>query len=379
MTTVLEVVWWLISNDTHRMLASELYPALQNANRIRLAKVFVLGGSGQALTRTLMQARQLQASDQRDKVFGILGLLDQQDPFSRLLTPDYTKSVRHVFRDATRQSLAGSDSDDNDILILDSISHRDESDLMYSPYPSWVPRFDRLHDFLLDGGFLPLWTRKCWRPVDHGNPATAEVTNDPDVLVLPGVKVCSVLETSASAYDPTSSSSAGVIATWYETATMMFQNHSIPAPDVARTLLADDNNSGELIPPDPHRELSTLLQCVRDQIDLPFPPWIDSTHDPSIMLASHYCFRANLICGARRLAVMSNGTAGLVPRLTRPSDQVVVVHGPTKARMFMLRPRGDEFLFIGACYVDGWMPWQEHGDEVQQRLLTEEPTMFKIR
>lgn len=374
MTTVLVLVWWLFSQTNPRLLAFK--GVLEMANRMRIARRSVLEESGQGLMRTLLHARQLQAADQRDKVFGMLGLLSQKVSFSKLLTPDYTKSVRHVFRDATRQSLIDSDPD---LLIFDSISHRDESDLMNSAYPSWVPKFDRPHEFLLDGGFLPLWDREYWRPIDQGNLETAEATNDPDVLILPGVEVCSVLETSASVCDPPTSSRAEAVATWYDTATMMFQNHLVPAPDVARILAADDDYSRGEGNKDPHRELSTVLQCVRDQIDLPDPHMLDSTHGPSIWQASYYCTHVHLTCVTRRLAVMSNGTAGLVPKLTRPSDQVVVVHGSTKARMFVLRPHGYGFLFIGACYVDGWMPWQEHGDEVQQRLLTEEPTMFRIR
>ena len=62
-------------------------------------------------------------------------------------------------------------------------------------------------------------------------------------------------------------------------------------------------------------------------------------------------------CAHRRVAISKYGHRLLVPKLTAVGDLIVELNGGHYP--FILRSRDSEFLLIGACYIDGGMPWQE--------------------
>lgn len=98
------------------------------------------------------RVRNLRAFDARDKVFGVLGLHTQKaadmdnNLRSRLLTPDYAKSVADLFRDSLRYSFMTSYGQE-ELFQLNRVSHRNEQELRADGFPSWVLRFEREYDY----------------------------------------------------------------------------------------------------------------------------------------------------------------------------------------------------------------------------------------
>jgi hypothetical protein len=80
------------------------------------------------LNNALSLARQAEARDPRDKVFGILGLLDKS--ISSRIVPDYRKSVQDIFTDMTMAIIRAT-------RRLEQIIYRAE--LLEPEWPSWVP------------------------------------------------------------------------------------------------------------------------------------------------------------------------------------------------------------------------------------------------
>jgi hypothetical protein len=63
-----------------------------------------------------------------------------------------------------------------------------------------------------------------------------------------------------------------------------------------------------------------------------------------------------MICDLRRLFWTENTVLGLGPQCSRAGDVVVVLHGGNTP--YILRPRGDKYLFMGQAYVDDIMNGQ---------------------
>ncbi|KUJ08710.1 uncharacterized protein LY89DRAFT_741557 [Mollisia scopiformis] len=82
------------------------------------------------------------ATDPRDKIYGLLGLMHEADRKSILLQPDYSKSVVQVYGDAIRQMIR--ENEDDGATNLNEAFHsieRFEDEVM--DFPSWIPRWDR--------------------------------------------------------------------------------------------------------------------------------------------------------------------------------------------------------------------------------------------
>lgn len=84
-------------------------------------------------------ARNFKAKDPRDKVFGVLGLLDP------LLLPtsfiDYTKSLATVYEDTIMSLISGENTDVVALGILNHVNHSENYN-GNDGFKSWVPRWD---------------------------------------------------------------------------------------------------------------------------------------------------------------------------------------------------------------------------------------------
>ncbi|KAF3046287.1 hypothetical protein E8E11_004870 [Didymella keratinophila] len=79
------------------------------------------------------------ATDPHDMVYGMLGVLRQHSNFDTAdIVVDYAKSIDEVYTDAA----AAITKQGQDLRVLDEISHL-ELEECDSPFPSWVPRWDR--------------------------------------------------------------------------------------------------------------------------------------------------------------------------------------------------------------------------------------------
>jgi hypothetical protein len=76
-------------------------------------------------------------TDPRDKIYALLGLLDQDDPQCPTIAVDYTKSVLYVYLNATMAVI----KQDADLGILSNVIHGEEcmDKLGKEEWPTWIP------------------------------------------------------------------------------------------------------------------------------------------------------------------------------------------------------------------------------------------------
>ena len=144
------------------------------------------------MSMLLDSGRRLGASDDRDKVFGFLGLADwfalnrEGAGFPDWFSFDYSKPAADVFRDATR--LAILETGELHVLEAGDEESFEERELGKNGFPSWVPRYDRLDRGPHAMGVTNF--QPCGdRPMDK---ALAGDRSDPNVLMLKGYIVAQV-------------------------------------------------------------------------------------------------------------------------------------------------------------------------------------------
>ncbi|KAL8787762.1 MAG: hypothetical protein Q9195_007631 [Heterodermia aff. obscurata] len=97
--------------------------------------------SDKSLLDILLSARRHQATDPRDKVYAILGLvpdLSDQDLQNPLIKPDYTKSKARVYKDAAIFSILH----ENSLRTIQAVYHGEK--FSWNKYVfSWVPQWDQ--------------------------------------------------------------------------------------------------------------------------------------------------------------------------------------------------------------------------------------------
>ncbi|KAH8719319.1 hypothetical protein GQ44DRAFT_762175 [Phaeosphaeriaceae sp. PMI808] len=144
-SVVLKATLWLEHKSAS--IKGRLYECQgrHNANDIAYLR-FMKGAFEGTSARTwslkyiLAMSTRFKATDPRDKIFGILDLLQSSTPALKsllgLLAPDYEKSSEKVFRDATTFSIIA-----NRLLqIFRNIYHRGDEALDLEGHASWVPQ-----------------------------------------------------------------------------------------------------------------------------------------------------------------------------------------------------------------------------------------------
>jgi hypothetical protein len=86
-------------------------------------------GNG-SLNQILELARSSHQSDLKDKVYGIMGLLDQN--VTRFISPDYTLSISEVYIDLAKAVVDGTQT-------LEILLHKEMASQSQLSLPSWVP------------------------------------------------------------------------------------------------------------------------------------------------------------------------------------------------------------------------------------------------
>jgi hypothetical protein len=132
----------------------------------------------------IMILRNSEATEPRDKVFALLGLLDDSTRANVLLQPDYSKRLVDVYVDAFRHMALGKASG----KLLDLLGFTMQPPAEVDPgFPSWVPRLDKAQPRkLLHPSSLP---QSPW--MDWELTLVAQVT-DKNLLILKGAKVATV-------------------------------------------------------------------------------------------------------------------------------------------------------------------------------------------
>ncbi|KAK3367713.1 heterokaryon incompatibility protein-domain-containing protein [Podospora didyma] len=317
-----------------------------------------------SLLHQLHNTRRSRATDSRDKVYALIGLLSKEDRIGILV--DYNMPVWAVYTHVTRAIIARQSS----LRVLSGVLDPPEPGSLVlldsSKLPSWVPDWSyspRLSSFGLSNDFL--------EPYDAGGSPAWSVrmeTSGPYELTLDclGIvydtaellgDICPV--TLGEEVGTTFCQWAGLVSRPSMKASK-FQHRllgSFKAPrnskDSSRqfseeapktlwpTILAQPSFTIELSPED-------LTETVlSERIKLSLGPEIEHI---ALELPSE-SIKFSL---GRRLLVTKSGILGLAPASTVPGDLVVVLLGAPVPHILRKQADGD-YILVGECYVHGIM------------------------
>ncbi|PIA94483.1 hypothetical protein CB0940_08553 [Cercospora beticola] len=322
--------------------------------------------SGEPLGILVLNIRGSSTSDERDRVFGLLGLAAKKRPLPELIRPDYTKSLAEVMRDATRyfisvEALLG-------FFVVPCISHRRREDVTDPDWPSWVPRIHRT-DQSRDPAALPAYSMNTT--------SEAVISCDANVLRLKGYEVGVVGFTSDILFE------SGLGATNTQQALSSIHkfvditNSSNTA--LRRTLLADVNFALERCSEASYADYDTLLAYLFQSQTQAFNPQdislsslgeVDANSQDAGMRISRFLIAMARACKDRKFARTWRGHYALVPKVCEPRDVIVMIPGcRTPVVLGQLWSEDDEerqlgFVMLGECYLDGHM-WPEDIERVK--------------
>ncbi|KAL8692430.1 MAG: hypothetical protein Q9224_003958, partial [Gallowayella concinna] len=107
-----------------------------------------------SLRTILRRTKNAQCSDQRDRIYGVLNLVKEQERLG--IKPDYGKSVYEVFRDLMVSSIF----EYGDLTLLTCCEFQDEHDSM----PSWIPNWSNPRTS------KEIWgARACWNSLPQAS------------------------------------------------------------------------------------------------------------------------------------------------------------------------------------------------------------------
>ncbi len=364
---------------------------MENISKVTDLEKIRLGwnaGKRQPLRELLWDTRYRRATDPRDKIYSLLGLMG--DPMSKLLQPNYNKSVSEVYSNATHHLIAQNSS--LDPICGQQVQGR-RGDL-----PTWVPDFTLNRDLA-----APPLVRIDGRESIYA--ATGYEYHSrfliPDISMLPqswdtlhvtGLYLDTVMHTS----DPSSDNdSFGAIQDRWSSTLLAASGCLHGFTEDIRHSLAELSNvvrqyseyysSGDAEPdiapeiaPNPSvtevyildAYIHTLL-CgrvssseritngdVRALMSFQLPDKSSSTRQ-DFLLKICKAFEAGM--RRRKLVITKEGYIGAVPQETRPEDLICILFGcsvPVVLRK-IVPPRATaletSYQFIGEAYLHGYM------------------------
>jgi len=334
------------------------------------------------LSSLLLMTRPARATDPRDKVFAFLGLCgetEQPDKWPGALRPDYSRSIKEVFRDATRYCIETSKS----LSVLYALHHVVSQPIGKNlGLPSWVPRWDAEHSPIELSRYTMQRNEKGWKfRVEIGHNATGSLkaemkkTEDEDTLILKGIKIdtikhcmapCSFSHLCASYAQPCSCAKTqnidpgaqAILDLW---ASCVAHLHACSDIHTIAEFLFRASTAGQFSAADLALPVFWgYLFAVADHVPLKSrTKFNESLGDDLASLQVHkgknWARFANTckLSEDRRIFLTKSGRLGLGPVSMAEGDILCVLFGGVKP--FVLRPSGDCWNMVGECYVDDLM------------------------
>jgi hypothetical protein len=280
------------------------------------------------------------STDPRDKIFGLLGLLDEERRASSSLQPDYTKDVVEVYVNTMRYIIKENDPEAGLGNLL--ASFREAPEEHEERFPSWVFRWDLTapESSFFNNAHKALWSA-CGRTVQE----VAEVT-DPRTLSLKGInigvikKVNHVLCTRKHELDR-------VQLLWNEVSTEFTSHQESGSLEQAfvETITAEDMNTSDGDTTLGARGLVNYLSIA----DWNAIYSMMNERGDSISKAIEFLIRVN----AKAFLITGDAHMALGAIVAQPGDVLCVFFGHHMP--YLLRPTAARYRFLGPCYVHGYM------------------------
>lgn len=355
--------FWLISKR-YTVLA-EHTAVLTPASTI-LATVGA-GGPPPSLLMLLTGCSSFKATDVRDKLFALLGLSREGQELQKgsLIQPDYRKSVVDTFTDLARYLISAPRGPGYGSGGLDVLGGKDmeritedrnltprwfdnerESDNDDGKFPSWVAHFDRSVPATRALSFTDLassWT------TSHDSAVMLGQHSSPSSLVLKGVKIATVKQAYPDAKEhgnrePGSQNS--IILQVFTQISQSLPNYQGPdsfGEAFARTITAGRSRPSNKSDPFHEADLDSFFSFL----------------ETGVQSSTAYWFRRKISYPIHRLFVTDDGHVG-IGSLMIPGDEVWILFGGRV--LYVLRPVGDHYVFVGECYFHGYM----HGEGMEK-------------
>jgi hypothetical protein len=325
----------------------EAHRVVQMIRRLRERTAHV---PGRRLLDLLSQTYNLQCSNPRDKVYGLLGLASDIDVEE--LSPDYSLTCQEVYISMTKYCIRKYQS----LAVLSCV--RNPKTL--SGLPSWVPDWNvvsavgqclqfrasekycaagtttRQYRFSPNGLVLYAWGRKMDTVKSLG-------------AIMPGTK-------DSNLRDP-------VRQEWETLARTVSPYHTgeLYPTILWRTIIADGQTRGSDSDEIRKRLFTASRYLTLRNRKMEDPKKFEDPGEPpeemSIVNSRQIEFLAlydAASCG-RRISITERRYLGLVPAETQIGDYLCIFSGMQVPFVLRQEPRSDQYSLIGECYIQGWM------------------------
>jgi hypothetical protein len=278
-----------------------------------------------ALWIILSQVVDSEATDPRDKVFGIFGFLDEQARRSQYLQPDYTKAISDVFIDVVRYIVARHNGGKalSEVFQFFPNAAIDPNET----FPSWVPRWDQEMGVFAKNH--PHWAAGG-TPVENG----AEIT-DNRILSLKGIKICVL---NLTTIEPLPEGTT-LIQDVTRISTLLDHFHQHPSSSRTREAIQEAFS----------RTLTLGRLGATDLLEFLS---IEQRRLEGVNIERACNFYRNILF-SKELFLADDDCMGLGPKTAEPGDVVCIIYGHKTP--YVLHPTGTQYKYVGACYLEGFM------------------------
>jgi hypothetical protein len=301
--------------------------------------------------------RRSEATDPRDKVYGLLGIIRKQSSERVPIVVDYSKPASVIFRDVAMTLIHMSGNLD----ILSFVDHPKDYD-GHSEHSSWVARWDKYQNA----------TR--FRPDYNASfPEQLGLISTPGSkhfgISLRGLLHACVSSVASVMFDPADLDCHFILprTTFYEYLTHVQASIEL-SDDIERAFSLARTLTGAQTSYFPLKMYRSASEAQRKAFLADFLEWVRHTFgtspnhvsDLESLLISkeegnwqHYARMVRRTSWGRRLFMTNAATYGLGPSCMRAGDIIVVLFGGKVP--FALRPKGNNFIFLGEVYIDELM------------------------
>ena len=342
----------------------DAYMRIQN-----MTEIHETGTEDEDFVLIMAQGRLCQNSDERDSVYGFLGLMN--DNIASRIKPDYKMSICDVFQDAATQLTLCSQS-----LILFSLTRYMAKESRSTP--TWVPSWNALSGLEA----LEEWSNRSRRLIQHDYFSSCAEHNmkfevvEKNISKLFGTRFDHVrsISSDSAPCDPTLAEVLKLHQEWKllcnpETNDVLRYVAGGDAGEAYwRTLLNDIYKGvGESRRRCQTGDHKAYLEWLYELEHLTTAYWASD-------LANSFHISFTEACIGRRFFVTKKGYFGIGPAELEEGDEIYILAGGKHP--FALRPsfgtQPDTFELVGDCYVHGIMDGEAVFDQSRNRKTMEE-------